>query len=155
MMLLGWRVPHSANETARWIRAYLRRWSIEDAGRASKQLVGIEDCWLQSLRTIVRLVRLAGIALGWLCLLLLFARRTAAEILGRAKTVGRKPLSRGKAGSVAAESYALDAGRSEAASRSTSHSRSPSRGATSLDGGAPGSAGPATAAFNAWALSAP
>ena len=92
MMLLCWRVPRSPEEAAQLLRAYLRRWSVEDSGRACKQLVGIEDVRVQSLRAISRLVRLAGMALGWLCLLLLFARKTVAEILSRAKTVGREPL---------------------------------------------------------------
>ncbi len=87
-----WRVPRSVGEAAQGIKAYLRRWSVEDSGRASNRLVGIEDVRVQSLRAIVRLVRLAGMALGRLCLLVLFAPRTVAEILGRAKTVGREPL---------------------------------------------------------------
>ena len=68
------------------------QWDIEDGARAAKQLVGIEDVRVQSLRAVARLVRLAGIALGWLGLLLLLARRTAARILARAQTVGREPL---------------------------------------------------------------
>ncbi|GEM_PF-5305422 len=89
MMLLTWRVPKSSVEAAQWIQAYLRRWSVEDSARACKQLVGIEDVRVQSLRAIVRL---AAIALGWLCLRVLFAPKTVAKILGRAKTVGREPL---------------------------------------------------------------
>ena len=92
MMLLCWHVPASADEAAQFLRGYLRRWSVEDGARAAKQLVGIEDVRVQSLRAVARLVRLAGIAIGWLGLLLLFARRTAARILARAKTVGREPL---------------------------------------------------------------
>jgi len=92
MMLLGWRVPKSAEEAGQWIRAYLRRWSIEDSGRACKQLVGIEDVRVQSLRAIARLVRLAAIAVGWLALLLLFSKKTARRLIDQAKTVGREPL---------------------------------------------------------------
>lgn len=92
LMLLCWRVPTSAAEAAQFIRAYLRRWSVEDGVRASKQLVGIEDVRVLALRAVARLVRLAGIALGWLGLLLLLARRTAARILARARTIGREPL---------------------------------------------------------------
>ena len=92
MMLLTWRVPKSSAEAAQWIQAYLRRWSVEDSARACKQLVGIEDVRVQSLRAIVRLVRLAAIALGWLCLRVLFAPKTVAKILALAKTVGREPL---------------------------------------------------------------
>jgi len=92
MMLLTWRVPKSFAEAAQWIQAYLRRWSVKDSARACKQLVGIEDVRVQSLRAIVRLVRLAAIALGWLCLRVLFAPKTVAKILALAKTVGREPL---------------------------------------------------------------
>ena len=91
-MFLAWRVPKKSKEAAQWIKAYLRRWIVEDSARAVKQLTGAEDVRVLSLRGISRMVRLAGMAMGWLCLLLLLAPATAAWLLARAKTVGREPL---------------------------------------------------------------
>jgi hypothetical protein len=72
--------------------AYLRRWGIEDDGRALKQLADIEDVRVQSLRGIRRMVQLATIALGWLCHVLLSCPVLAVHLLSRAKTVGKEPL---------------------------------------------------------------
>jgi len=57
-----------------------------------KQLCGAEQFRVLTLRAIARLVRLAAMALAWLCLLLLLAPATAAKIMSRAKTVGQEPL---------------------------------------------------------------
>jgi len=92
MMLLCWRIPENEAEAARFIKAYLRRWGIEDDGRALKQLADIEDVRVQSLRGIRRMVQLATIALGWLCHVLLSCPVLAVHLLSRAKTVGKEPL---------------------------------------------------------------
>lgn len=92
IMLLCWKLPANAKEAAQLLRAYLRRWGAEDWARAVKQLCGAEDVRVQTLRAIARLVRLAAMALAWLCLLLLLAPVTAGKIMARAKTVGRDPL---------------------------------------------------------------
>jgi len=92
IMLLCWKLPASAKEAGMLIRAYLRRWGAEDSARAVKQLCGAEAVRVQSLRAVARLVRLAAMALAWLCLLLLLAPATAARIMARAKTVGKEPL---------------------------------------------------------------
>lgn len=92
MMLLCWRIPKNEDEAARLIKAYLRRWGIEDDGRALKQLADIEDVRVQSLRGIRRLIQLATVALGWLCHVLLSCPVLAAQLLSRAKTVGKEPL---------------------------------------------------------------
>jgi hypothetical protein len=92
MMLLCWRIPKNENEAARFIKAYLRRWGVEDDGRALKQLADIEDVRVQSLRGIRRMVQLATMALGWLCHVILSCPALAAYLLSRAKTVGKEPL---------------------------------------------------------------
>jgi len=92
IMLLCWKLPGSAKEAGMLVRAYLRRWGAEDSARAVKQLCGAEDVRVQTLRAVARLVRLAAMALAWLCLLLLLAPKTAAKIMARAKTVGKEPL---------------------------------------------------------------
>jgi len=92
IMLLCWKLPANAKEAAQLLRAYLRRWGAEDSARAVKQLCGAEDVRVQTLRAVARLVRLAAMALAWLCLLLLLAPVTAGKIMARAKTVGKEPL---------------------------------------------------------------
>lgn len=92
IMLLCWRLPANAKEAAVIVRAYLRRWGAEDSARAAKQICGMEDVRVQTLRAVARLVRLASMALAWLNLLTLWMPVTATKLLAMAKTVGKKPL---------------------------------------------------------------
>jgi len=92
IMLLCWKLPENAKEAAMLIRAYLRRWGVEDFARAIKQLCGAEDVRVLTFRAVARLVRLAAMALAWLALLLLTSPATAAKLMARAKSVGKDPL---------------------------------------------------------------
>lgn len=95
LMFLTWRPPKSAREAGEWVRAYFRRWGVEDSARACKQLTGLEDVRVLSLRAISRLVRLAGMVLGWLGYLLQYSRKTADAIMAAGKFVGKTPLYKG------------------------------------------------------------
>jgi len=93
IMLLCWKLPENAKEAAMLIRAYLRRFWVEDFARAIKQLCGAEDVRVLTFKAVARFVRLAAMALAWLALLLLTSPATAAKVMARAKSVGKDPLS--------------------------------------------------------------
>jgi Transposase DDE domain len=81
LLVVGWRVPHSdrplmllvspaarrAGRTARWfVRAYRRRWGVEDATRGIKQHFTLEAFLVRSWRAIRRLLWLVAWAFWWL-----------------------------------------------------------------------------------------
>lgn len=81
LLVVGWRVPNSerplvllvspvarrAGRTGRWyIRAYHRRWGVEDATRGVKQQFTVEAFLVRSWVSIRRLLWLVGWAFWWL-----------------------------------------------------------------------------------------
>lgn len=81
LLVVGWRYPGSEHpllllvspaargrgRTARWfVRAYLRRWGVEDATRGIKQRFAVESFLVRSWRSIQRLLWLAAWAFWWL-----------------------------------------------------------------------------------------
>jgi hypothetical protein len=81
LLVIGWKVPGSARplvllvspatrrapRTARWyVRAYLRRWGVEDATRGLKQQFTLEQFLVRSWRSIRRLLWLVAWAFWWL-----------------------------------------------------------------------------------------
>lgn len=81
LLVIGWKVPKSEHplvllaspkarrpaRTGRWfVRAYLRRWGVEDANRGIKQRFQVEWFLVRSWRAIRRLLWLIGWAFFWL-----------------------------------------------------------------------------------------
>jgi Transposase DDE domain len=81
LLVVGWRYPDSGRpllllvspqargrgRTARWfVKAYLRRWGVEDATRGVKQQFDLESFLVRSWRAIQRLVWLVAWAFWWL-----------------------------------------------------------------------------------------
>jgi hypothetical protein len=81
LLVVGWRYPNSerplvllvspaarrAGRTGRWfVRAYLRRWGVEDATRGVKQRFTLEQFLVRSWRSIRRLPWLVAWAFWWL-----------------------------------------------------------------------------------------
>jgi hypothetical protein len=81
LLVIGWRVPRSERplvllvspaarrpgRTGHWfVRAYLRRWGVEDAARGIKQHFAVEAFLVRSWRSIRRLVWLVAWAFWWL-----------------------------------------------------------------------------------------
>jgi hypothetical protein len=81
LLVVGWRVPNSerplvllvspharrAGRTGRWyVRAYHRRWGVEDATRGIKQQFTVEAFLVRSWVSIRRLLWLVGWAFWWL-----------------------------------------------------------------------------------------
>lgn len=85
MMLLCARVPTDAREAEKIVLAYARRWSSEDSARGVKQLANLENIRVLRYVALQRVVRLAGIAMAWMTLLLLTAKKTAQALLDAAR----------------------------------------------------------------------
>jgi hypothetical protein len=81
LLVVPWRWPHSERpllllvssqgrrpcRTGRWfVKAYRRRWGVEDATRGIKQQFRLESFWVRSWRSIRRLVWLVAWAFVWL-----------------------------------------------------------------------------------------
>jgi len=81
LLVVGWRYPNSdrplvllvspaarrAGRTGRWfVKAYLRRWGVEDATRGVKQQFTVEQFLVRSWRSIRRLLWLVAWAFWWL-----------------------------------------------------------------------------------------
>jgi hypothetical protein len=80
LLVVGWRWPNSRpllllvsprarrpGRTARWfVKAYRRRWGVEDATRGIKQQFALESFLVRSWRSIRRLLVLVGWAFWWL-----------------------------------------------------------------------------------------
>ena len=81
LLVIGWRVPNSARplvllvspaarrpgRTGKWyVRAYHRRWGVEDATRGLKQRFGVEAFLVRSWMSIRRLLWLVAWAFWWL-----------------------------------------------------------------------------------------
>lgn len=81
LLVVGWRVPHSERplvllvspaarrpgRTGRWwVRAYRRRWGVEDATRGIKQHFTVEAFLVRTWRAIRRLLWLVAWAFWWL-----------------------------------------------------------------------------------------
>ena len=81
LVVIGWRVPNSdrplillvspaarrASRTGRWfVRAYRRRWGVEDATRGLKQIFRLEAFLVRSWTAIRRLLWLVAWAFWWL-----------------------------------------------------------------------------------------
>jgi Transposase DDE domain len=59
-------VVTTAEDAERAVRAYLRRWAVEDAHRVLKQAFSLEAIRVTGWRRVQRLVLLAGVAYGFL-----------------------------------------------------------------------------------------
>jgi hypothetical protein len=81
LLVVGWRVPNSerplvllvspqarrAGRTGRWyVRAYRRRWGVEDATRGIKQRFCLEGFLVRTWMALRRLLWLVGLAFWWL-----------------------------------------------------------------------------------------
>lgn len=79
------RRPRSADEAASLIRAYMRRWGVEDGIRFWKQKTGIEDFRVRAWESIRRLAVLAMIAQGLQAVWLLTRPALAERFIARVK----------------------------------------------------------------------
>jgi hypothetical protein len=67
------------------VRAYLRRWAVEDATRVIKQEFSLEAIRVENWQRIRRLVMLAGIAYGFICCLKELPREMVRQLIVLAK----------------------------------------------------------------------
>lgn len=85
MMLLCAQVPEDAREAEAIVHAYARRWAAEDSIRGVKQLAHLENIRVLRYVALQRVVRLAGIAIAWMTVLMLTAKKTAQALLDAAR----------------------------------------------------------------------
>jgi hypothetical protein len=76
---------HAVKQAAQLVRAYMRRWGIEDAIRFWKQCTGIEDFRVRNWHSIRYLVALSMIACGLQALMLLTRPSLAQRFIDRVK----------------------------------------------------------------------
>jgi hypothetical protein len=74
-------VVATAEEAERVVRAYLRRWAIEDANRVIKQEFALEDIRVTDWRRVQRLVSLAGVAYGFVGFISRKGKRLVQELV--------------------------------------------------------------------------
>ena len=91
MMLLCAQVPADAREAEEAVLGYARRWSAEDSARGVKQLANVENIRVLRYVALQRVVRLAGIAVAWMTVLLLTAKKTAQVLLDAARWFSPSP----------------------------------------------------------------
>ena len=107
LLVIGWKYPRSehplvllvspsarrTNRTGKWyVRAYLRRWGVEDATRGVKQQFKLELFLVRSWRSIRRLLWLVAWAFWWLNLLGNEDFREICEALMKSKERLRKEV---------------------------------------------------------------
>lgn len=71
------------------LRAYLRRWSVEDASRVLKQEFQLEALRVMSWTAVQRLVVLAGLAYGFVCRVGVLPHRLVLQLLNRVRCFRR------------------------------------------------------------------
>lgn len=85
LVLLTNRRPRSVKEAAALVRAYMRRWGVEDGIRFWKQTTNIEDFRVRNWNSIRRLAVLSAIATGIQALWLIRRPSLAARYIARVK----------------------------------------------------------------------
>jgi hypothetical protein len=81
-------MPESDRDAEAIVQGYARRWRVEDSARGVKQLANLENIRVMSYVALQRLVRLAGMAMAWMTVLLLTAKKTAPYLLSHAQAFG-------------------------------------------------------------------
>jgi hypothetical protein len=91
LLLTNETIP-TAQEAVAWVRLYLKRWGVEEAGRLVKQVFKLEDLRVLSWNGLVRLVWCAMWAYGFLCLLRFQGQRFYRAVLSSYPSFGDVPV---------------------------------------------------------------
>jgi hypothetical protein len=86
MVLLTSRRINSENSALRLVRAYLRRWGVEEGIRLLKQKALLEDFRVRSMVSICRLALMAMLAYGCLATIVHHAPKNAQRLMNKLKT---------------------------------------------------------------------
>ena len=91
-LLLATNVPVlTGKQAVKMVRDYLKRWSVEEAGRLVKQAFDLENIRVLTWPGLVKLVWMAMWSYGLMCLMRVRARRLCAKIIAAYPSFGPTP----------------------------------------------------------------